>query len=253
MGVASIVGCIDPVKLSRRVEAEVTRETARGLARRYWRFRSSRHYGGNNAGDVVGCNLRCAFCWAWRYAFKTKAGFLLDPIEAARRLVAAGPYRLVRLTGGEPTIGWSHTRRVIELATSRGRFFVLETNGVLIGAGLIEARDLPRGNVFIRVSLKAPDPEVFERVTGACRWGFDLQLKSLERLLEWGFVPGRDFRASLVMGLVEASRYRYILSRLEAIHPRLVEELEPEYIVLYPHVKELLDKRGFRPYQAVEP
>jgi uncharacterized Fe-S cluster-containing radical SAM superfamily protein len=48
---------------------ELGRQTAgmgcRGTARKYYRFRPARFYGGIATADCLGCNLRCAFCWAW--------------------------------------------------------------------------------------------------------------------------------------------------------------------------------------------
>ncbi len=247
-----IVVPYDPIKLARTMEEQISRRNNNIVERRYWRFRSSRHYGGNNAGDVVGCNLRCAFCWAWKYAFRGDVGSFYTPIEAARRIAAAGPYRLARLTGGEPTLAWEHTREVIIILLRNGFRFVLETNGILIGAGIVEANSIPLG-AYVRVSLKAPDPETFEKVTGAYGDGINLQLKALEALLEAGRAPGRDFHASLVLGLTPPERYEWILRRLEGIDMRLIELLEPEYIVLYPHVKSLLAKRRFKPYYTIEP
>ena len=244
------MACLDPLRLSTRVESEVYEPHRQ--ARKYWRIRASRHYGGNVAGDVVGCNLRCAFCWAWRYAFDTRPGFYLAPREAASRIARAGPYRLARLTGGEPTIGWPHTRALAGILIGRGYEFVLETNGLLIGSGRVDPGEIPRG-VFVRVSIKAPSREYFERVTGACGWAWDLQVRALERLLEAGFEPGLDFRAAVVLGVAPEREYSSLFERLAGIDERLVETVEPEYIVLYRHVVELMSRRGFKPYLAVTP
>lgn len=245
-------GGYDPVRLAEIVEERVSRRRAGVVERRYWRIRSTRHYGGNVAGDVVGCNLRCAFCWAWRFAHYTDKGFYLSPMEAARRIMAAGPYRIARLTGGEPTIAWEHTRRLAEILVSRGYIFVLETNGILIGAGRIDPSSIPRG-VFVRVSIKAPDPDSFHHVTGARADSWILQLRALEALVEAGLEPGRDFRASIVLGVAPARDYSRLLERLASIHPGIVEELEPEEIILYPHVEELLRRRRLRLYHYRKP
>jgi len=238
------VAGFDPLRLAERVEREASRRRGGVVERKYWRFRSSRHYGGNVAGDVVGCNLRCAFCWAWKFAFDTRPGRFYTPQAAAEEILSRGPYRVARLTGGEPTIAWEHTLEVAGLLASRGRLFVLETNGILLGAGRVEPTGLPRGASFVRVSIKAPTPEWFERVTGAASWAWRLQLRALERLLEAGLEPGRDFRASvsIIPGL--AREYSRLLEELEGIHPALVETLEPEPIRVYPHVRALLEARG---------
>jgi uncharacterized Fe-S cluster-containing radical SAM superfamily protein len=242
----------DPVKLAERVEKEVTRKNRNTILRKYWRFRSSRHYGGNNAADVVGCNLRCAFCWAWRYAYYTDKGRFYTPQEAAWKISRAGNYRIARLTGGEPTIGWDHTLQVIKLLVNKGFFFILETNGILIGAGKVEVKELPK-NVHIRISIKAPDEDTFSKATGAHPIGWRYQLKALEVLLEAGFKPGQDFHAAVVMGVAPPETYKVLFEKLNSLDPLLIESIEPEYIVLYPHVVELMKKRKFEPYYAIKP
>ncbi|MCE4624427.1 MAG: radical SAM protein [Desulfurococcales archaeon] len=246
------MACFDPLRLSEKVEAEVYNEADGRHLRRYWRFRSSRHYGGNNAGDVVGCNLRCAFCWAWKYAFSTRGGEMLSPRDAAKRIARAGPFKTARLTGGEPTIGWEHTRRLAALLVARGYTFILETNGILIGAGLVDPVRIP-GGVRVRVSIKAPTPAYFERATGACARGFEFQIKALEALHDAGLRPGIDYWASVVMGVAPRQAYESLLERLARIDPMLASTVEEEYIVLYPHVVELMRRRGFTPRIALTP
>lgn len=242
----------NPIRLAEIVEEQVSRRRNDLVERRYWRIRATRHYGGNVAGDVVGCNLRCAYCWAWQFAYSTNKGFYLTPREAALRIMRAGPYELARLTGGEPTIAWMHTKILAELLIRRNYTFVLETNGTLIGAGVIEPRDIPTG-MFIRVSIKAPTPQSFHKVTGAEESAWTLQIRALERLLEAGFEPGRDFRASIVLGVAPSKDYSLLLEKLASIHPRLLATLEPEEIVLYPHVKPLIERRGLRLYHYRNP
>lgn len=242
----------DPIALSERVEERVSRYRKGVLERRYWRIRSTRHYGGNVAGDVVGCNLRCAFCWAWKFSHYTDKGFYLSPQRAAEEIVKAGPYRIARLTGGEPTIAWEHTRMLAELLVRNNYLFVLETNGILIGAGRIDLKEIPRG-VFIRVSIKAPTPEAFYRVTGARSDAWYYQIRALERLVEAGFTPGRDFRASVVLGVAPKREYAGLFEKLASIHSDLVTTIEPEEIILYPHVEELVKRRGLRLYHSRKP
>ncbi len=251
------VAGFDPVRLAERLEPLVAPERLGVQLRRYARFRWSRHYGGNVAGDVLGCNLRCAFCWAWRFAYKAVGGVPLAPWEAARRLAAEARgrprARVARLTGGEPTIGWAH---LVELAPRVARLlphavFVVETNGILLGAGRVDPLELVaragRGRVFFRVSIKAATPEAFERLTGAAGWALDLQLRALERLAEAGLEPGRDYRPALVLGFEPPEAVARLLERLEAIDPRLPAVVEPEPVRVYPHVERLMRARGVWP------
>jgi uncharacterized Fe-S cluster-containing radical SAM superfamily protein len=43
--------------------SEVEKIVMEGSQRKYYRFRSSRHYGGIVTADAVGCNILCAYCW----------------------------------------------------------------------------------------------------------------------------------------------------------------------------------------------
>ncbi len=255
-------GGFDPLLLAERIEPLVAPWRGGVQLRRYARFRWSRHYGGNVAGDVIGCNLRCAFCWAWRFAFRATGGELLEPASAARRLIRTArgkPVYVARLTGGEPTIGWSH---LIDLAARVVRnmpstVFVVETNGILIGAGRVDPLELVsragRGRVFFRVSIKAAEPETFGKVTGAAPWALDLQLRALEKLAEAGLEPGRDYRPALVVGLDPPEAVARLLERIASIDPRLPGEVEPEVLTLYPHARLELGRRGLKPRVYREP
>ena len=50
----------------REFAEEIKKYVCRGIERKYYRFRYTRHYGGIATADCVGCNLRCFFCWSYR-------------------------------------------------------------------------------------------------------------------------------------------------------------------------------------------
>jgi uncharacterized Fe-S cluster-containing radical SAM superfamily protein len=98
----------DPLELSRQTAKIV----CRGTARKYYRFRPARFYGGIATADCLGCNLRCAFCWAWEQLHQVqKLGQFYEAKDVAERLAAIarkkGFYQ-VRLSGNEPTLGMTH-------------------------------------------------------------------------------------------------------------------------------------------------
>jgi uncharacterized Fe-S cluster-containing radical SAM superfamily protein len=65
--------------------------------------------------------------------------------------------------------------------------FILETNGILIGADESFARDLARfNNLYVRVSLKGCDKKEFSVLTGVVAEGCHLQLQALENLARFG-------------------------------------------------------------------
>ncbi|GFO97023.1 radical SAM domain-containing protein, partial [groundwater metagenome] len=108
----------DPVEL-----AELTRNiVCKNNQRKYYRFRSSRFYGGISTADCVGCCLRCVFCWSWKMATRPQeCGHFYSPEEVARKLIAIAKrkkLRQLRISGNEPTICREHLIRVLELIPS---------------------------------------------------------------------------------------------------------------------------------------
>jgi uncharacterized Fe-S cluster-containing radical SAM superfamily protein len=143
----------------RRRQAELTgKDVCKDDLRKYCRFRPSRFYGGISTADCMGCCLRCVFCWAWKVVSKPeKSGEYYQPEEVAKRLiriVEKRHLRQVRISGNEPTIGWEHLLKVLDLINGK-YLFILETNGIIIGKHEEYAQDLSRfKNLHVRVSLK---------------------------------------------------------------------------------------------------
>jgi uncharacterized Fe-S cluster-containing radical SAM superfamily protein len=229
----------DPLELSRQTAKIV----CHGSARKYYRFRPARFYGGIATADCLGCNLRCAFCWAWEQLHQVKKlGQFYGPTEVAARLTTIARkkgFPQVRLSGNEPTLGMTHLLEVLshlpqELA------FILETNGIILGADAHWAKELATfPQVFARVSLKGCTPEEFSHLTGAVPEGFALQLKALEHLL----AAGVDCHAAVMVSFSPVESQERLRQRLAAIHPAL-GDFEPEELILYPAVAARLTKRG---------
>ncbi len=239
----------DPLELSRIVERGVTRESLEGQLRRYYRFRYSRFYGGIYTADAVGCNLRCVFCWSYRYVTDLKAGYFYSPKEVADRLIkGARSYGLsrVRMSGAEPTIGRDHLISLLRDLEGSGLLFILETNAILLSDESY-AKEIARKNVHVRVSFKGTSPEVFRRITGAKEEGFFLQLKGLENLVK----ANADVHVSAVISFSSRREVNSFLQRIREIDPSLVTSFEPEIIVLYNKVSERLKKVGIIPKIAM--
>lgn len=170
--------------------------------RRYWRFRGGKWYGGIATADVVGCNLRCGVCWAWRFAFRSDAGRLLAPSEVAERLAEIARrngYKYARISGGEPTIAPRHLLAALE-EVPRDLTFILETNGILIDDAY--ARRLAGfPNLAVRVSIKGASPEEFERITLADGRYFHRQLDAIRALVDAGFRPCEEVYPAAMLGL----------------------------------------------------
>ncbi len=244
----------DPVKLGLRLEELVQREADR----KYYRFRGTRFYGGSSTGDVVGCNLRCIFCWSGRARDDPRLGFFVSPEYAYNRLSSIArrhKYKYIRLSGGEPTIGWRHLISLLDLVENSDFIFILETNGILIGALRERARFLARySRVHVRVSIKACNEEWFTKLTLAEPKAFNYQLMAVNNLLDYGI----DFHIALFMSYGNNTCWQGLLERLINIAGQeIVNMLEPEYLVLYPNVKKRLQLYekilGIKPRVVFEP
>lgn len=238
----------DPVRL-----AELTRkDVCRDDLRKYYRFRPSRFYGGISTADCVGCCLRCVFCWAWNVVSKPiDFGKYCQPEEVAKRLTRIAEkkhLRQVRISGNEPTIGWEHLMKVLDLIDGN-YLFILETNGILIGEHKEYAKDLSRfKNLHVRVSLKGTCEDEFSRLTGAMPEGFGLQLRAIENLVRHGV----DCNPACMTSFSLPENIKVLRSRLKTIHAGL-EDFEIEEIILYPHVEEKLKRLGIPYYTAHRP
>nr|MBA4404840.1 radical SAM protein [Nanoarchaeum sp.] len=74
----------DPLELTRKMEEIV----CKNLEKKYYRFRPAKFYGGISTSDCVGCNLRCIFCWSWKYNTNPeKYGNFYSPKDVAEKLV----------------------------------------------------------------------------------------------------------------------------------------------------------------------
>ena len=235
----------DPLWLTTIIEKHV----AQGVKRKYYRFRPARFYGGIATGDVVGCNLRCVFCWTGRARDDPRQGFWTDAYTAYRRLskiALTHKYRFVRLSGGEPTIGFEHLARLLDYFEEDSRFiFILETNGILIGARREYARILSRYSILhVRVSIKACNSTWFHKLTGAKPTAFRYQVTALKNLLDYGV----SVHAAIVVSYGDNECWKQFLEELSnTVGEKIITELEPEVIKLYGHVARRLRALGLLP------
>ena len=229
----------NPIELTKKIEKIVTN----GNEKKYYRFRPTRFYGGIATADTVGCNLRCKFCWSANSVWNSNnTGQFYSPEDVAETLLDIAEskgYNQVRVSGGEPTIGRKHLITLLENIHSN-LTFILETNGILLGADETFIEDLSKfKNLHIRVCIKGINSDEFTLLTGAEN-GYEYQMKSLEQL--------RDSNVSFNIALVSTRRDR------RSFRDKLMEMglgkimLEEEEIKLYPQVKKRLLKEGLIKY-----
>jgi len=240
----------DPLELARETEKIVTRKGKEGLERKYVGIYSAPVYRGIATGYAAGCCLRCIYCWSnWSRDYPEKFGKFYSPKELSQRLFKATENGItspgwerfrklkvekLRLSGCEPTIGKDHLLAVLEYAeNSKYPLFILETNGILLGADRSYVKKLARfKKLYVRVSFKAATPEGFPQRTGALGSYYELPFKALQYLLDEGI----DARAAAMTDptiMPEAER-ELLIEKLSKIDPRILNEgLEEEQIDAY--------------------
>jgi len=173
----------------------------------------------------------------------TKFGELHTPEDVASRLISIATessLRQVRISGCEPTIGRQHLLRVLEFVPARFGF-VLETNGILIGADKSYAEELgEHSNVHVRVSLKGASEEEFSKLTGAVPDAFSFQLQALRNLLD----AGVKVHPACMVSFSTPENIAKLRERLAEISPSFAD-FEVEELILYPHVKARLKHLKF--------
>ena len=177
----------DPFVLAKETEKIV----CIGDSRKYTDFYCTGVYGGISTGYLVGCCLRCIFCWVdfSRDYPETYGKFYTSEEVASKLLLNAQKSGLkkVRISGGEPTLGKEHLLKVLDLVEKADLFFILETNGILLGSNLEYVRSLKKyHNLYVRISLKAGTPEGFEKRTGAIGKFYELPYLAVKQALEEG-------------------------------------------------------------------
>jgi uncharacterized Fe-S cluster-containing radical SAM superfamily protein len=237
---------LDPLKRAKEVEGLVME----GLARKYYRFRPAKYYGGIATADIVGCPFLCAYCWNYGRNLHPEMGRekYYSSDEVANRLlniIKRKGFNKVRLSGAEPILGeksFEHLYQMLEDIYKANPLldFILETNGLLLGYKPEFVRRLSKfERLGVRVALKGFDDVSFEAISGAERSFFHLPMKGLHNLIEngmnaWPAIMYETF-GSEGIGKINQQLKEY------EIRP---EELEIEYLEPYPFVLENIKKRS---------
>lgn len=245
----------NPVERHIAIEKLVTRQGPEGQERKYYRIRPARWYGGIVTADCVGCGLVCRFCWVSDVVANRPAdvGKFYTPKQVAENLIFLARkcgLSLLRISGGEPTIGKEHLLAVLDNLKGKGCRFILETNGIPIAYDEGYAESLAKYDfIHVRVSLKGCSEEEFTMLTGAKPEGFRLQLEALQRLVE----AGVSCHPSVMASFSTRKSLQALIDRLSQISPKLAEEIEIEELILYPHVVRKLQRYGLKYYTGYAP
>jgi uncharacterized Fe-S cluster-containing radical SAM superfamily protein len=237
------------------VEKMVTRKGIDGLERRYYRVRPARWYGGIVTADCDGCGLLCKFCWMSDAAtlHAGEAGRFYSSKELANSLISLAKkcnIDLLRISGGEPTLGKQHLFQFLDVLQGKGYRFILETNGIPIAHDEEYALDLSKHSfVHVRVSLKGCNEEEYAKLTGAKPDGFKPQLKALRNLVD----AKVSCHPSVMVSFSQTDAVQALIERLKQIGSSLVEELEIEELILYPSVIRKLQRNRLRYHTGYMP
>lgn len=232
----------DPVDLASTTEDIVCQNSKR----LYTEFYCTGVYGGISTGYVVGCCLRCIFCWVdFSRDFPEKFGSFYSPENAFEQLLKNAKKEKVkkmRISGGEPTLCRGHLLGLLDLVEGTGYLFILETNGILFGAdkGYIE-RVTEYTNIHVRVSLKAGTPEGFQRRTGAKGDCYELPYHAIRYLM----MEKVSFHVAAMSDprLMPPEEKAAMVKKLNEIGYR--DFLEEETCDPYPHTIYRLKEAGF--------
>jgi uncharacterized Fe-S cluster-containing radical SAM superfamily protein len=209
--------------------------------RKYYRFRASRHYGGIVTADAVGCPFLCAYCWNYgRNESPERFGEFYaadDVVEKLTSIARRKKIRLFRISGAEPVLGTASFDHLLEVVTA-GRF-VIETNGLILGALPELAERLGGLNVAVRISIKGWDDQSFERLSGAKREFFEYPLIALKTLIG----AGVDAWPAVMGDLFGTGGTRRLSALMEEMGIRT--RIETEYLERYPFIVSNLRQRGW--------
>ena len=220
-----------------------------GNRRKYTQLgRTLRFYGGTTSATEVGCNLRCKFCFSDKPVWKPKTtGRFYSPQEVfdglARNARKHG-HKTISASASEGTLGRQHLFDLLDLVEQSEFVYILETNGMTLGADSEFAQQLARyKNLHVRVSIKGANSQEYHRLTGARQPSYELPFHALKHLIDTGVSCNACIMASFS---TEASLSAF-KQRVYQLHPGILKSLEIEHITLFPKVREQLKKYGLKP------
>ena len=223
-----------------------------GNRRKYVQLgRSLRFYGGTTSATEVGCNLRCKFCFSDKPVWKpASTGRFYSPQEVFDGLVKnarRNGHQTISASASEGTLGRQHLFELLDLVEESEFVYILETNGMTLGADPEFAQQLARyKNLHVRVSLKGANEGEYHTLTGAKRSSYALPFRALQHLI----VAGVSCNACVMASFSSGESLEQLHKRLHELHPGILKSLETEHITLFPKVRERLHRYELQPVQT---
>ena len=239
----------DPLVLNEKTEKIVVD----GNKRKYVQLgRSLRFYGGTTSATEVGCNLRCKFCFSDQPVWNPKnTGKFYSPQEVFDGLAKNARrygHKLISASASEGTIGLQHLYELLDLVEQSEFLYILETNGMNIGANPEIAKQLAKyKRIHVRVSIKGCSPEEFHTLSGAMREAYELPFKALRHLID----AGVSCNACVMVSFSDKNGINRIKKKLSEIKPGILRSLEIERIKQFPKVRARLKQHDLIPNKGV--
>ena len=239
----------DPLILNEKTEKIVVD----GNKRKYVQLgRSLRFYGGTTSATEVGCNLRCKFCFSDQPVWNPKnTGKFYSPQEVFDGLAKNARrygHKLISASASEGTIGLQHLYELLDLVEQSEFIYILETNGMNIGANAEIAKQLAKyKRLHVRVSIKGCSPEEFHTLSGAHRDAYELPFKALRHLID----AGVSCNACVMASFSDKQGIEKVKEKLSKITPGILRSLEIERIKQFPKVRARLKQHQLIPNKGV--
>jgi len=239
----------DPLILNEKTEKIVVD----GNKRKYVQLgRSLRFYGGTTSATEVGCNLRCKFCFSDQPVWNPKnTGKFYSPQEVFDGLAKNARrygHKLISASASEGTIGLQHLYELLDLVEQSEFIYILETNGINIGANPEIAKHLAKyKRLHVRVSIKGCSSEEFHTLSGAHRDAYELPFKALRHLID----AGVSCNACVMASFSDKQGIEKVKEKLSEITPGILRSLEIERIKQFPKVRARLKQHQLIPNKGV--
>jgi len=239
----------DPLALNAKTEQIVVD----GNKRKYVQLgRSLRFYGGTTSATEVGCNLRCKFCFSDQPVWNPKnTGRFYTPQQVFDGLAKNARrygHKLISASASEGTIGLKHLYELLDLVEQSEFIYILETNGMNLGANPEMAKQLAKyKRLHVRVSIKGCSPEEFHVLTGAKREAYEWPFKGLRNLID----AGVSCNACVMASFSNQEGIADIKQKLSQITPGILRSLEIERIKQFPKVRARLLKHELKPNRGI--
>lgn len=223
-----------------------------GNRRKYTQLgRSLRFYGGTTSATEVGCNLRCKFCFSDKPVWKPKStGRFYTPeqvFEGLAKNARKHGHETISASASEGTLGREHLFELLDLVEQSEFVYILETNGMTLGADLEFAHQLSKyRRLHVRVSIKGANEEEYHKVTGARPSSYELPFQAIRNLID----AGVSCNACVMASFSTPETLDQVKRRLAKVHPGILRSLEIERIKQFPRVRERLQKYGLKPTMA---